>query len=96
MRTGDSLWTELTRLVQSSVYFLNQKQRPVSMDPKRPGLPTYCTMDSAGLDGAIFSISFAVVILQRRKVVKCVQFAGQQAKTERRLLQNAPSGPRVC
>ena len=35
-------------------------------------IPTYCTMDNAGPDGAIFSL--AVVILQRRKDVRCVQF----------------------
>ena len=34
-------------------------------------------MDSAGPDGAI--LSFAVVILQRRKVVKCVDFNGKRA-----------------
>ena len=34
-------------------------------------------MDNAGPDGAIFKISLAVVILQRRKVVRCVQFTGQ-------------------
>ena len=32
----------------------------------------YCTMDNAGPDGAIFKISLAVVILQRRKVMRCV------------------------
>ena len=29
-------------------------------------LPTYCMMDNIGPDGAIFRISFAVVILQWR------------------------------
>ena len=45
-------------------------------------------MDKAGPDGAIFLISFAVVILRRRKVVRCVQFYWTRryfSKTERRL-----------
>ena len=44
------------------------------MDPKIPKLPTYCTMDNAEPDWANFWIAFAVVILQRPKVVRCVQF----------------------
>ena len=40
-------------------------------------------MDNAGPDGAIFWISFAVVILQRRKVVKCVQFTRQRAISQK-------------
>ena len=43
-------------------------------------------MDNAGPDGAILKISLAVVILQRRKVVRCVQFywtRGCFSKTER-------------
>ena len=46
----------------------------------------YCTMNNAGSDGAIFWISFAYVILQRWKVVRCVQFywtRGYFSKTER-------------
>ena len=45
-------------------------------------------MDNAGPDRAIFKISLAVVILQRRKVVRCVQFywtRGYFSKTDRRL-----------
>ena len=34
---------------------------------------------NAGPDGAIFWILLAVVILQRRKLVRCVQFTGQRA-----------------
>ena len=43
-------------------------------------MPTYCTMDSAGPDGAIL---FADVILQRRKVVKCVHFTGKRAISQK-------------
>ena len=42
-------------------------------------------MDNAGPDGAILKISLAVVILQRRKVMRCVQFywtRGCFSKTE--------------
>ena len=55
-------------------------------------------MDNAGPDGAIFKISLAVVILQRRKVVKCVQFTGQGVISQKPIeacKKNAPSGPRV-
>ena len=31
------------------------------MDPKRPSLPTYCTMDNAGPEGAIFGIALAII-----------------------------------
>ena len=37
-------------------------------------LPMYCMIDNAGPDVAIFKISLAALILQRRKVVRCVQF----------------------
>ena len=43
-------------------------------------------MDNAGPDGAILKILLAVVILQRRKVVRCLQFywtEGCFSKTER-------------
>ena len=40
-------------------------------------------MDNAGPDGAIFGIAFVVVILQRRKVVKCVQFNGKRAISQK-------------
>ena len=46
-------------------------------------------MDNAGPDGAI---SFAVVILQKHKIVNCVQVNGQRAISEQRLQQNALSG----
>ena len=61
-------------------------------------LPIYSMMDNAGPDGATSKISLAVVILQRRKVVRCVQFywtRGYFSKTERHFQKNAPSGPRV-
>ena len=51
------------------------------MDLKRPLLPTYCTMDKAGPDGAILWIWLAVVILRRWKVVRCVQFYWTSKKT---------------
>ena len=41
-------------------------------------------MDNAGPDGAIFKILLAVVILQRRKVVRCVQFTGQGVISQNR------------
>ena len=40
-------------------------------------------MDNAGPDGGIFRIWFTVVILQRRKVVECVQFTGQRAISQK-------------
>ena len=87
---------ELTRLVQLSVHFLNKKKRPVSMDPKRPSYQRTVRWTMQGLTEPFFEHVFTVVILQRRKVVKCVQFTGKWgyfSKTERRLQQKAPFGP---
>jgi len=54
-------------------------------------------MDNAGPDGAILKVSLSVVILQRRKVMKC-QFYWTKSyfsKTERCLQKNVPFGPQV-
>ena len=51
-------------------------------------------MVNAGPDGAILKISLAVVILQRRKVVRCVQFywtRGYFSKTDRCLQKKRSS-----
>ena len=40
-------------------------------------------MDIAGPDGAIFLISVALVILHWQKVVRCVQFTGQEAISQK-------------
>ena len=40
-------------------------------------------MDNAGPDRAIFWISAAVVIFHGQKVVRCVQFTGQEAISQK-------------
>jgi len=64
---------ELTPLVLSSIFFAPKIVFSV-YGSEETSLPMYCMIDNAGPDRAIFWISLAVVILQRQKVVRCVQF----------------------
>ena len=85
-------------LVLPSIFFFEPKIAFSIYGSEETQLPMYCMMDNAGPDGAIFKISLAVVILHRRKVVRCEQFywtRGYFSKTEQCLQKKIESSPRV-
>ena len=79
------LWTDAIKCCRLSLFF----EPKIAYESQETLLPTYCTMDKAGPDGAI---SLAVVILRRRKVMRCLQFYSTRryfSKTERLLQEKA-------